>query len=196
MKRLLLLAALLVAGCSLPVSRDAEDVTHTLALTGGIAASAVLPAGRTLAVAPLTAAPGYASPSMAYRASANELRYFAHQRWVDRPARLIEQALVDGLSGAGVPLVVAGSGAQPDLRLVTDLVAFEQDFTVKPSRVRLVLRVQLVDVRGRRLLGGDTLRFEQAAPSDDAAGGVVAANALLGRAVGEVASFCRRVAGA
>jgi cholesterol transport system auxiliary component len=196
MKRLLLVAVLFVAGCSLPVSRQAEDVTHTLTLTRGISVPSVLPADRTLTVAPLTAAPGYASPAMAYRASAHELRYFAHQRWVDRPARLIEQALVDGLSGAGVPLVVAGSGAQPDFRLVTDLVALEQDFTVEPSRMRLVLRVQLVDVRARRLLAGDTLRFEQAATSDDAAGGVAAANALLERAVGEVAGFCRRAAGA
>jgi cholesterol transport system auxiliary component len=62
--------------------------------------------------------------------------------------------------------------------------------------VRLVLRVQLVDVRDRRLLGGDTLRLEQPAPSDDAAGGVAAANALLEQAVRQIGTFCARSGGA
>jgi cholesterol transport system auxiliary component len=196
MKRLLIAMSLLMAGCSLPVSHPVEEVTHTLALGPQVSIQAPLPAGRTLLVAPLTAAPGYGSPAMAYRTSRHELRYFARQRWVDRPARLIGQALVDGLAGAGASTTVAGSGARSDYRLVTDLVQLEQDFTVTPSRMRLVLRVQLVDVRERRPLAGDTLRLEQVAPSDDAPGGVAAANALLERAVGEVAAFCRRAAGA
>lgn len=196
MRHLLIAAALLLTGCSLPAARHNADVTHTLALSPQVAIPAPLPAGRTLVIAPLTAAPGYASPAMAYRTTAHELRYFAHERWVERPARLIEQALIDGLSGGGATLVGAGSGARPDLRLVTDLVQLEQDFTVRPSRVRLVLRVQLVDVRDRRLLGGDTLRLEQAAASDDAAGGVAAANALLDQAVRQVGAFCGRAGGA
>lgn len=195
MKRLLLAACLFVAGCALPVSPPPAEVTHTLALDARVTVPAPLPAGRTLQVMPPSAAPGYTSPAMAYRSSAHELRYFARQRWVDRPARLIEQALADGLAAGGASLVSAGSGAQPDYRLLTDLVQLEQDFTGKPSRVRLVLRVQLVDVAARRLLGSDTLRLEQAAASDDAAGGVAAANALLEQAVREVAAFCRRTAG-
>ena len=91
MKRLLIAMSLLIAGCSLPVARPVEDVTHTLALGPQVSIPAPLPAGRTLLVAPLTAAPGYASAAMAYRTSAHELRYFARQRWVDRPARLIGQ---------------------------------------------------------------------------------------------------------
>jgi cholesterol transport system auxiliary component len=196
MRHLLIAAALLLTGCSLTASRHNEDVTHTLTLSSALSIPAPLPGGRTLVIAPLTAAPGYASPAMAYRTTAHELRYFAHQRWVDRPARLIEQALIDGLSGGGATLVGAGSGARPDLRLVADLVQLEQDFTVRPSRVRLVLRVQLVDVRDRRPLGGDTLRLEHVAASDDAAGGVAAANALLEQAVRQVGAFCARAGGA
>jgi cholesterol transport system auxiliary component len=186
---------LVLAGCSLPVSAPREDVTHTLALPAQVSIQPPLPAGRTLQVAPPTAAPGYGSPAMAYRTRAHELRYFAHQRWVDRPARLVEQALLDGLAAGGASLVAPGSGARPDYRLLSDLVQFEQDFTTTPSRVRLVLRVQLVDVRERRLLGSETLRLEQAAASEDAPGGVAAANALLAQAIGQVAAFCRRAAG-
>jgi cholesterol transport system auxiliary component len=75
-------------------------------------------------------------------------------------------------------------------------VQFEQDFTVQPSRVRLTLRVQLVEVAARRLLASHTLRLEQPATSEDAPGGVAAANALLQQAVQEVADFCRRATSA
>lgn len=194
MKHWLIVASLLLGGCALPVSPPQVEATHTLALPARMSTAPPVPAGRTLQVAPLTAAPGYGSPAMGYLSSAHELRYFARQRWVDRPARLIEQALLDGLSAGGAAVVAAGSGAQPDYRLVTDLVQLAQDFTSTPSRVRLILRVQLVDVRERRLLGSETLRLEQSAASDDAAGGVVAANALLEQAVGAVAAFCQRAA--
>lgn len=194
MRYLLIAASLLFGGCALPVSPPQAEATHTLELRTQMSVASPLPAGRTLLVAPLTAAPGYGGPAMAYFSSAHELRYFANQRWVDRPARLIEQALLDGLSASGASVVAAGTGAQPDYRLVTDLVQLAQDFTSTPSRTRLVLRVQLVDVRERRLLGSETLRLEQLAASDDAAGGVVAANALLEQAVGAVAAFCQRAA--
>lgn len=196
MNRLPIVASLLLAGCSLPVSPPVADVTHTLAFRSQVAVPAPLPAGDTLQVVPPTAAPGYTSPAMAYRSSAHELRYFAQQRWVDRPARLVEQALLDGLAAGGARVVAPGSGARPDYRLLTDLVQLEQDFTRRPSRLRLVLRVQLVQVRTRELLGGTTLRFEQDAASEDAAGGVASANELLARAVVDIADWCRRLTAA
>jgi len=109
---------------------------------------------------------------------------------------LVEQALLDGLAAGGVRVVAPGSGARPDYRLLTDLVQLEQDFTRRPSRLRLVLRVQLVQVRTRELLGGTTLRFEQDAASEDAAGGVASANELLARAVVDIADWCRRLTAA
>lgn len=183
---------LLLAGCSLPISPPPADVTHTLALVTGASVSPAAPSGRTLQVMAPGAAPGYGSPAMAYRLSAHELRYYARQRWIDSPARLLGQALVDGLSAGGTLVLAQGSGMRPDYRLMTELLQLEQDFTVRPSRVRLALRVQLVDVSQRRLLGSQTLRLEQAAASDDPAGGVAAANALLQQVVEEVARFCRR----
>jgi hypothetical protein len=45
------------------------------------------------------------------------------------------------------------------------------------------------------VLGSRTLRLEQAAASDDPAGGVAAANALVQRAVVESAGFCRELLG-
>lgn len=186
---------LFLAGCSLPLSAPPADITHTLTLTAQVGIPLAVPAGSTLQVTAPGAAPGYGTSAMAYRLSAHELRYYARQRWVDRPARLLGQALADGLSASGAQVVAQGSGTRPDYRLLTELLQIEQDFTTRPSRMLLSLRVQLVDVRDRRMLGSQTLRLEQVAASDDPAGGVAAANTLLARAVVQTAEFCRRLSG-
>lgn len=194
MKHWIVLAlTLLLAGCSLPFAAPPADVTHTLALAPDVSIPLAVPAGSTLQVMVPSAAPGYATSAMAYRPSAHELRYYAQQRWIDRPARLLGQALVDGLSAGGARVLTEGAGARPDYRLLSELLQIEQDFTRRPSRLRLALRVQLVDVRKGQLLGSQTVRLEQVAGSDDPAGGVVAANTLLVRAVVETAAFCRHL---
>ena len=54
----------------------------------------------------------------------------------------------------------------------------------------LALHVQLVDVRGRRVVATRTLEATEAAPSEDAYGGVIAANRALARVLAQVAAFC------
>ncbi len=195
MKRLIGIAVVLLAGCSLPIAQPTADITHTLALAPQANVPLAVPVERTLQVMAPAAAPGYATTAIAYRQSAYELRYYARQRWIDRPARLLGQALVDGLSAGGARVLPEGGGMRSDYRLLSELLQIEQDFTTHPSQMRLALRVQLVDVRDGRLLGSQTLRLAQAAASDDPAGGVAAANALLLRAVVETAQFCQRLTG-
>lgn len=196
MKHLIAAALLSVlAACSLPLTAPEADITHTLTLSVQASVPLAIPVGSTIQVAAPTAAPGYDTAAMAYRPSAHELRYFARQRWIDRPARLLGQALMDGLSAGGARALAPGSGVRTDYRLLSELLRLEQDFTRQPSRIVLSVRLQLVDVRDGRLLGSRTLRLEQAAASDDPAGGVAAANALVERAVVESADFCRELLG-
>lgn len=63
--------------------------TDTLALAPRVSIPLAVPAGSTLQVVMPTAAPGYGTSAMAYRPSAHELRYYARQRWIDQPARLL-----------------------------------------------------------------------------------------------------------
>lgn len=196
MKHLIAAALLsLLAACSLPLTAPQADATHTLALSGQTTVPLAIPVSSTLQVAAPTAAPGYDTPAMAYRPSTHELRYFAHQRWIDRPARLLGQALMDGFSAGGARVLAPGSGVRADYRLISELLQLEQDFTRQPSRIVLSVRLQLVDVRDGRLLGSRTLQLEQAAASDDPAGGVAAANMLVERAVVQSADFCRQLLG-
>lgn len=195
MKHLIAAALLsLLAACSLPLTAPQADITHTLALPAQARIPLAVPVGSTIQVATPTAAPGYDTAAMAYRPSAHELRYFARQRWIDRPARLLGQALMDGFSAGGARVLAPGSGVRADYRLLSELLQLEQDFTRQPSRILLAVRLQLVDVGKRRVLGSRTLRLEQAA-ADDPAGGVAAANALVQRAVVESAGFCRELLG-
>jgi len=72
----------------------------------------------------------------------------------------------------------------------SEIVQLRQSFLTRPSRVELTLRAQLVDVPGRRVLATRYIEVAQDAPSDDASGGVAAANSAAARALAQVAAFC------
>jgi len=145
-----------------------------------------------LAVSAPRALAGFDTSQMAYVQQAHELNYFAASRWADTPARmlgpLIEHALEQTESFRAV---VQTSGSLPsDVRLDIELVRLQQDFKTRPSRVQLTLRVHLIDVRGRRLLAVHLFDDVETAATDDALGGVAAANRLVQRVLGGLAEFC------
>jgi cholesterol transport system auxiliary component len=148
--------------------------------------------GPVLVVAQPTAAPGFESPRIVYVKRPHELQAFARSEWVDTPARMLGPLLVRALerSGAFAAVTDAASGAAADLRLETELVRLQQEFTSHPSRVRLTLRVQLSDVRSRRVLGAREIETVEEAPSEDPYGGAVAANRAVRKVLEAVASFC------
>lgn len=148
--------------------------------------------GPVLLVAQPTAAPGFESPKIMYVKRAHELQAFARSEWVDTPARMLGPLLVRALerSGAFAAVTDAASGAAADLRLETEVVRLQQEFTRRPSQVRLTLRVQLSDVPTRRVLGVREIEVLEEAPSEDPYGGAVAANGAVQKALAAVASFC------
>lgn len=174
-------APALLAGCLSALSAGPVGTSHTLSLPAPPEASALPPAMDRpgILVVETRAAPGYTTAAMVYRSAPYRLQRFANHRWIDPPAQLITEALRAGLTADGVVVLNAGSGSRPDYRLVSELTALEQDFTVTPSRVVLAVRLQLIDVRARRVVGARAVRLEQTAASDDPPGGVAAANALL-----------------
>ena len=87
--------------------------------------------------------------------------------------------------------VVQTSGTIPgDVRLDTELVRLEHDFKTRPSRVQITLHAQLIDVHGKRLLAAQQFDDVEIAASEDAYGGVTAANRMLQRVLGKLAEFC------
>jgi len=145
-----------------------------------------------IVVATPRAVPGLESRGIVYVVRAHELHYFAHSAWVDPPARMLEPLLARALEANGAFRVArdAVTDAPARLRLETDLLRLQQEFTERPSQVRLVLRVRLVDTVSRRVLGDREIEVVERARQDDPYGGVVAANAAAARAVFETASAC------
>jgi cholesterol transport system auxiliary component len=183
--------SLLGTGCSLTPPAPADPTSlHLLDARPAVATTARR--DHVLAVSPPRAAPGFDSAAMAYVQKAHALDHYATHRWADTPARLLGPLLTRTLEDTGSfrAVVTASSGLQADLRLDTEIVLLRQSFLARPSRVEFTLRAQLVDVAGRRVLATRYVEAVQEAPSDDAPGGVAAANAAVSRALAQVAAFC------
>ncbi len=133
-------------------------------------------------------APGYESQRMAYAQVPHELRYFATSQWVDSPARMLAPIITNALESSGewgaviqLPSVLRG-----DYRLDLSQVVLVQEFIDQPSQIRLALRAQLVTVFDPRVIGTRSFEFHEAAPSEDAYGGVQAAHKATGKLLVEL----------
>jgi cholesterol transport system auxiliary component len=146
------------------------------------------------------AAPGFDGAHIIYTRQAHRLEQFARHEWVDAPARMLAPLMVAALDGAIRPdsgfraVVLAPSVATGTLQLDTQLVRLQQEFGAVPSRVRLTLRAQLIHTASRQVLA--TREFEQLATStsEDAPGGVAAAQVAVQALLVELAAWCQTVA--
>jgi len=135
--------------------------------------------------------PGFDTQRMAYLTRPYEVNYFATSQWADTPARMLSMLLVRTFE-QGRPwqaVVVSPTILRADYRVDVEGLVLVQEFVQSPSRARISWRAQLVDLRKGLVLG--TRRFEglQETSSDDAYGGVRAANQALGRLLADMASW-------
>jgi cholesterol transport system auxiliary component len=189
--------ALLAACTALPPPQVEQASTYVLEAMP--AAGAPRPKrDLVLEVSAPRARPGFDTPQMAYTQRQNALEYFARNRWADTPARMLAPLLAQALeqSGGFRAVVQSPSLATAQLRLDTELVRLQQDFSARPSRVQLILRAQLIDTDTRRVLAAAEFDETEAAPSDDPYGGVIAANRALARLLERLAAFCAQAAAA
>jgi cholesterol transport system auxiliary component len=146
----------------------------------------------TLIVNPPHAATGFDSQRIIYVRKAHQLEYFAHNEWVDTPARMIAPLIVAAVQNRGTfrAVVLTPSAAAGDLRLDTEIIRMQHDFGSQPSRVQFTLRAYLVDNATRRVLAWREFDETVAAASEDPYGGVVAANRALHAVLEQLAGFC------
>jgi cholesterol transport system auxiliary component len=188
----------LITGCTGMPSPEAE-APATFLLGAGPAAGPVRPQrDLVLAVGLPRARAGYESAQIVFLRRPYELEYFTKSRWADTPARMLAPLFTQALdqSGSFRTVVQVPSRVPADVRLDTELVRLQQDFATQPSRVELALRAQLIDLRSNRILA--EMQFEEAetAPSEDAYGGVIAANRALQRMLARLVDFCVERSGA
>lgn len=150
----------------------------------------------TLVINPSSAASGFDSRHIIYLRQAYKLEYFANSEWIDPPARMLRPMLADAIAktGAFQAVVLTPGAATGDMRLDTEIVSLVHDFTVQPSQVKLTLRATLVNDKTRRVLGWKEFNSSVTAPSEDAYGGVLAANLAVQKISQELADFCASTA--
>jgi cholesterol transport system auxiliary component len=185
------LAAFALAGCTvLGLPRAEAPKLFTLGATFDGVAPRGEPA-QAILVAASAARPGYDSVRMVYVTRAYELQFFARHEWVAPPAQMLTPLLVEALERGGkFRAVQSPAHVVPALRLETEIIALQQEFTVRPSQIRFVLRAGLVDVAKRRVVAIEEFEAVEPAPSEDPYGGVVAANHAVSRVLGELAKWC------
>ena len=148
--------------------------------------------GLTLIVATPHAAAGFDSRRMMYLRRGDELEYFAHNEWIDTPARMLAPLIVAAVEtrGAYRAVVLTPSPATGQVRLETEILRLQQEFLGAPSRVRFTLRAQLVESATRRVVASREVEAVAAAPSENPRGGVTAAHEAVRKVLGELADFC------
>lgn len=146
----------------------------------------------TLIVNPPHAAAGFDSKRIIYVREPHQLEYFAHSEWVDTPARMIVPLIVAAVenSGAFRAVVLTPSAATGDLRLDTEIMRLQQDFSRQPSQVRFTLRAYIVDNTTRQVLAQGEFDATVPAAGDDPRSGVRAANRAVHEVLESLAGFC------
>jgi cholesterol transport system auxiliary component len=130
---------------------------------------------------------------MAYLLRPHEVRYYAHNQWADAPGRMLAPLLGQALERSGIwRAVVRMSGPlRGDYRLDADDLVLQQEFFSTPSLVRLTLRLQLTELKGSRILGTRSFEIQEQATSDDAYGGVLAANRAVTKLLDQASAWLR-----
>ena len=193
-----------LAACVLP--RSTENPVHTFLLTLDESAwSAGVRAAQpgihgVLVVGLPQAEAGFEQPRMAYLRRPYEVSYYATNVWVDAPARMLAPLLVRSLEATGLWRVVVSmpTVVRGDYRLDTSELLLQQEFLQPPSRTRIRLRAQLTETKEQRIMGARSLESFEPAPSEDAYGGVLAANRAVTRvleSLNDWISSCLRGAG-
>lgn len=195
------LALSLLGGCSplLPPPPPPSKIyllearTIPSAMISGSARSAPLARhDLVLAVSMPRARAGFDTAQMVWVRQPHGLEVYSRNRWADTPAHMLAPLLVQALERSGTfrAVVQTPSAVSAELRLDTELVRLQQDFSVKPSRVQLTLSAQLIDTGTRQVIASAEFDETENAVTEDAYGGVNAANLALERLLARLTAFC------
>lgn len=187
----LFVVSMLLAGCSVFQPVKSSNIS-SYALEAQFDTAVKDSAGLTLLVSTPNAQPGFDSTRMVYTRKMHEIEYFAQNKWVDSPARMLAPLMVKALESSGKfsAVVTSRSSVTADLRLDTEIIRLQQEFFTQPSQVRLTVRAQLIDMQGKRVLATREFDVTEAATSEDPYGGVLAANHAVKTILLKLVEFC------
>jgi len=188
------LVAITLGGC-LP-SRPESPTVRTYRLSVDLDRTDARPSnsqGPIMLVSVPMAEPGYETTRMIYLKRPYELEQYAVNQWADQPARMFASLLVEAMSRTGYwrAVVPLPTSVQGDFRLDSYGFALQQEFMQEPSRIRATVRAQLLDLKESRVVGTRVFETVENAPSEDAYGGVSAANRAVSRLLSDMNSWLK-----
>jgi cholesterol transport system auxiliary component len=189
----LMLVCFSLSACSVFSPVKTEGTTSYVLNTLPSPSAARKPQRRIILLVPQTmAVQAYNTTQMAYTTKPYEIAYFAKNRWIDTPADMLQNLLVQALQDTHYfyAVVLAPAAAQYDVILNTRLLQFEQRFFSGKSAVFITLRAQLVRSSDNRVMASRQFQAMAAAPQNTPYGGVIAANQAAAKLLAEVVGFC------
>lgn len=173
---------LLLAGCA-AVAPTPTSVDYRLELTPK-AVPALPTQGGVLRIARPQAEAGADTRGIAYRSEPHQIRYYTKSRWADAPARMLATVLSGALESSGLFDAVVDDNRLPaDYLLTTQLRRLEQVLAPEgEGKVQIQLRVQLIQLPQRNLLGSWLVETDAPTAADNASAAVAAANQALAQA--------------
>lgn len=185
---------LLVTSACTVVRQVPPEPTVYLLTAVGTPAPVSAPRDAVLRVAIPRAEPGFENDGLVYTETPSALYAYRESRWADAPAQMLTPLLVATLerSGAFRAIVTQTGSGRADYQLEVQLLRLQQEFYSTPSQVRLSLRASLIDVGHRQVVASRTFHTLQPAPTDNAYGGVQAANAAVAELLAKIADFVVR----
>lgn len=182
-----------LTGCASPLAPRETKLPQTYLLEWSAPADDTQASadGPTLLIGPVHAAAGLGSSDMLYLKQPHQLERFAHHRWADAPARMLDPLLVRACEQSGLFRAVSGSGKglRASLRLNSELLRLQQVFEGAVSRVELELRVTLVDIDSGQLLATRRFALSEPVAEHTPYGGVQAANRAVARLLTQLQGF-------
>jgi cholesterol transport system auxiliary component len=133
----------------------------------------------------------YNTTQMAYSTQMFKMAYFSKNQWIDTPAQMLQPLIVQTLQNTHYfkNIVSPGMLGQYNIVLNTQLLQMQQVFFNNTSKVRIVLKAQMVDVNhNNRLMAAKEFSVEESAfPTPY--GGVVATNRGVAKILAQLALF-------
>ena len=191
----LALLVMTAAGCLSPRTDSSEIHTYQLSLDGWPSeARPGKPDGPVLLVSPPQAEPGFETQRMVYVKRPYELEYYAVNQWADTPVRMFTPLMVQALNRNDVwhAVIPLPSSIRGDYRLDTHGFLLQQEFLQQPSRVRVMVRTQLVGLKESTILSTRTFEVVENAASENPYGGVQAANRAIAGLLDQIGSWLRQ----
>lgn len=164
----------------------------------GIPPAVVTPHGqRSLLVVTPTTVSNLKTRAMLYTEGPYQAGSFAINQWQAPPAQMLLPLIVTHLQNSGGFSAVV---AQPftgatDLRLTTQLLIFQQEFSGSQSQFHLEMVATLVSVKTNQIMASRRFSAFVTAPEPTPYGGVVAANRAVAQILQQLTQWCLQTPG-